>query len=229
MKSTCRDNCGLLCFLLFAFTLRSTSLCAKPVPYDHSNTSRSSALALDLPSDFVGNLISAVVGALVGGLIGWRASLKAVRQTEELAQLREREQSETLRKMVESEIEYNLRALQEDVERLQTWPTNITGIAWTALHPCPRWSTVVWEHSVPLLALSLDRRETLAVYTFYSSLQSLTSARETLMKIQLESQHPQLEEDVPFSRIEKLSAEIRSAGNPLLPAHRGKPESIKEN
>jgi hypothetical protein len=211
-----RPTSWLFCFLFFAFFLVSLPTAGRPVLYGQSETSNPSGGRPARPSEFVGNLVSAVVGALVGGLIGWRASLTAVRQTEELAHKREIEQAQTLRKMVESEIDYNLKALQEDAERLKEWPQDITGIQWTALHPCPRWSTVVWEHSVSMLALSLDRPEALAVYTFYSSLQSLTYARETLMKIELESRHPQLEHDVPYSRIERLTKEIQSVGNPLV-------------
>ncbi len=164
-------------------------------------------------------LLGALAGAIVGRAIAWFVGIKSANRAAVLADKRderlEREEAKTVRAMLDVEIEMNLQMLREEKDRLDDQPEDATAFEWMARHPCPEWSTVVWERSVLHVHRALSPKETLAVQKLYNSLHSLTVARESVTSILARGQHHEAE--VSFRRAKDLTNKVLEAGNPLRP------------
>jgi hypothetical protein len=162
-------------------------------------------------------LIGALAGAVVGGLIAWMAGIKAANKGANLAALSDRKKEEeaahTVRAMLDAEIELNLQMLREEKARLGNQPEDRTAFEWLSFHPCPKWSTVVWEHSVLLVHRALLPSQAAAVQKVYNLLHSLTVARKGVAKVLERGGHIQAE--VSFDRAKEIMLELLANGNPL--------------
>lgn len=170
-------------------------------------------------SDWLG-LIGALGGAIVGGFIGWGAALSAARKAEQLAKQRqqrsEEEQRRIVREMLGIEIELNLTMLSDDMYMtdIERRPSDRSGIEWLAVHPCPRWSTTVWDRSVLLLSPGLSEKQVKAVQYLYCCLHSITVARESLSSVYLRTEKYQ--NSIRFyERARELADAAIRLGNPL--------------
>jgi hypothetical protein len=169
----------------------------------------------DLGTEVISAVVGALAGAFLGGVFGWKASIGAVNATEALARAHEKEQAANLRQMLRAEIDFNLSALQADQAWRKDQPEELLPGQWVALHPAPAWSTVVWENSVLLLAKALKSDEVLPVHQFYTSLRSLTSARQVLEIVWRESEHPQNDYGPSYEHVLRLESEMLKTKNPI--------------
>ncbi|HEX3741371.1 MAG TPA: hypothetical protein VHV29_16855, partial [Terriglobales bacterium] len=132
-------------------------------------------------------LIGALGGAVIGGLIAWFAGIRAANRTAVLEaardQKKEAEEDATVRAMLDVEIDLNLNMLRQEQARLKDQPEDATSFEWVAMHPCPQWSTVVWEHSVLLVHRALNPEQVIAVQRVYTLLHSLTVARTAVVRV----------------------------------------------
>lgn len=164
-------------------------------------------------------LIGALAGAVIGGLIAWFAGIKAANRTAVLEAARDRkkeaEEDATVRAMLDVEIELNLNMLREEEARLKDQPEDATSFEWIAMHPCPQWSTVVWEHSVLLVHRALEPKQVIAVQGVYTLLHSLTVARNAVVRVIEEGGHHKAE--VAYRRSKQIMGELLKQGNPLRP------------
>ena len=141
----------------------------------------------------------------------------AFRQAGKLEEARDRkmetDEASTVQAMLDVEIELNLEMLREEEARLKNQPEDATAYEWLAFHPCPRWSTVVWENSVLRVSRALEPKQVIAVQKVYNSLHSLTVAREAVARVIESGGHHKA--TVAFERAKGIMGELLGDGNPL--------------
>jgi hypothetical protein len=166
-------------------------------------------------------LLGALAGAVIGGMIAWFAGIKAAKKVAELQVIRERqieeEEASTVKAMLDVEIELNLQMLGEAEAWLERQPTDYSGIQWLAVNTCPRWSTVIWEHSILLVHRALPADRIMAVQKLYNSLRLLTATWETAVSIVARKEdYAAL---VSVTRCRELMRNLLQVGNPLKDIH----------
>ncbi len=185
----------------------------------NQNQSEKPATEKGITQDAKVGLIGALGGAVIGGLIALFAGIKAANRTAVLEakrdQKKEDEEAATVKAMLDVEIELNLSMLRQEAGRLKEQPEDATSFEWLAVHPCPQWSTVVWEHSVLLVHRALKPEQVIAVQRVYTLLHSLTVARNAVVSVIEQGGHHKAE--VAFRRSNQIMGELLNQGNPLRP------------